>query len=143
VAPAETKALVRRLLEESLTGARPDASDELVSERFVGHAPANPEFHGPGGLKAYAALLRKGFPDLEATVEEVFGEDDRVAAEFTLRGTQRGRFRGVPKTGRRIELPANAMVRVSGGLVEELWAEWDQKLLLEQLNVLPVLIRSE
>lgn len=88
-------------------------------------------------------MLRTSFPDLEATVEEVFGEDDRVVAEFTLRGTQRRKFRGVPKTGRRIELPANAMVRVSGGVVEELWAEWDQKLLLEQLNVLPVLIRSE
>jgi steroid delta-isomerase-like uncharacterized protein len=143
VASQETKDLVRRLLEEALTGARPGAADELVSESFVGHAPANPEFRGREGLKEYAATLRKSFPDLEATVDDVFGEDDRVAAEFTLRGTQRGKFRGVPKTGRTIELPANAMARVSGGTVEELWAEWDQKLLLEQLHVLPVLIRSE
>lgn len=143
MAPEETKDLVRRLLQEALTGARPGASDELVSQDFVGHAPANREFRGPGGLKEYASMLRTSFPDLEATVEDVFGEDDRVAAEFTLRGTQRRKFRGVPKTGRRIELPANAMVRVSDGSVDELWAEWDQKLLLEQLNVLPVLIRSE
>jgi len=142
VAPEEeTKDLVRRLLQEALTGASPRASDELVSPEFVGHAPANREFRGPDGLKEYASMLRTSFPDLEATVEDVFGEDDRVAAEFTLRGTQRRKFRGVPKTGRRIELPANAIVRISDGAVEELWAEWDQKLLLEQLNVLPQLIR--
>lgn len=141
MAPQETKDLVRRLLEEALTGARPDATDELVSAGFVGHAPANPEFRGPEGLREYASMLRTSFPDLEATVEEVFGEDDRVAAEFTLRGTQRRKYRGVPRTGRRIELPANAIVRVSDGAVEELWAEWDQKLLLEQLDVLPKLIR--
>ena len=137
----ERKDLLRRLLEEALTGARPDAAAELVSEAFVGHAPANPQFHGRAGLRDYGSMLRSSFPDLEATVEHVFGEGDRVAAEFTLRGTQRGKYRGVPRTGRRIELPANAFARVSDGLVEELWAEWDQKLLLEQLGVLPQLIK--
>jgi steroid delta-isomerase-like uncharacterized protein len=143
MADDERKQLVRRLLEDALSGARPGTADEVVAPSFRAHAPAARDIAGAGGLNEYATMLRAGFPDLQITVDEVFGDGDRLAAEFTVRGTQRGKFRGVPATKRRIELPANAFANVTDGQVTELWAEWDQKLLLEQLEVLPVLIRSE
>ena len=53
---------------------------------------------GPDGYLAMIGMMRSGFPDIQWTLEEMIAEDDMVAARFTMRGTHRGTFFGVPPT---------------------------------------------
>jgi predicted ester cyclase len=88
--------------------------------------------HGEFGRAFYAA-----FPDLFHTIEDVVAAGDRVAARFTLRGTHRGAFFGVPPTGRAIALSAFVILTVDdGGRVAHLQGLFDRCGLLEQLGAL-------
>ena len=51
-------------------------------------------------------MMRGGFPDIQWTLEEIVAEGDKVAARFTMRGTHRGTFFGVPPTGKTISVQA-------------------------------------
>ena len=59
--------------------------------------------------------MRNGFPDIQWTLEEMIAEGDRVAARFTMRGTHKGPFFGVPPTGKSIEVQAMNFYCLSGG----------------------------
>ena len=55
---------------------------------------------GPGGVRQLVMNVRRAFPDLVETIDDLVAEGDRVALRLTLRGTHGGPFRGVEATGR-------------------------------------------
>src|SRR5690349_23125645 len=98
------KLTIRRYLEFLNSGSEIIAR-EVVSEGIVFHAPGNPEpVRGPEGYLAVLQMMRSGFPDIQWTADEVIAESDRVAVRFTMQGTHRGPFLGVPASGKRIEV---------------------------------------
>lgn len=132
--------VVTRLYREVWSEGRLDRADALCAPGFVGHAPGRLDFAGAAGLKELVAGFRAAFPDLELEVRSQFGAGTTVVTEHAMRGTQRGRFMGVPPTGRRIDLSGTSIVRVSGGVAAEAWYEWDRRRLLEQLDVMPTVV---
>jgi steroid delta-isomerase-like uncharacterized protein len=68
---------------------------------------------------------REGFPDLSITIEDVMAEGDRVAARVVMRGTHRGEFQGITPTGKRVEVRAIDMFRISNGKIVEHWGHAD------------------
>ena len=68
---------------------------------------------------------REGFPDLSIMVEDVIAEGDRVAARVTGRGTHRREFQGIAPTGKRVEVRAMGMFRISNGKIVEHWGHAD------------------
>jgi steroid delta-isomerase-like uncharacterized protein len=64
-------------------------------------------------------MMRAGFPDIQWVLEEMIAEDDKVAARFTMRGTHRGPFYGVPPTGKSIDVQAMNFYRFDGGKIVE------------------------
>jgi predicted ester cyclase len=75
-------------------------------------------------------------PDVVFTADDVISEGDRVAAQFTMRGTHVGDFMGVPPTNRPIVVTGIDIVRFEGGKAVEHWHEWSGMELLQQLGVL-------
>src|SRR5215216_3844008 len=67
----------------------------------------------------------ESFPDLSITVEDVMAEGDRVAARVVMRGTHRGEFQGIAPTGKRVEVKAIDMFRISNGKIVEHWGHAD------------------
>ena len=138
VATVDTnKAIVRRLHEEVWSQGRLAVTDDLVASDFVGHFPGVPPYHGPAGIKAVVSELRAGFPDLVLTIDDQFGEGDKVVTEYSVRGRQRGKLWGIPATGRGINLTGVVITRLSGEKIVEEWREWDRRKVLEQLGLLP------
>ena len=65
---------------------------------------------------------RRSIPDLQATVEDIFAEGDKVAIRWTFRGTYRGEPRpGFPSPGEKITTVALSTYLLANGKIEEDW----------------------
>jgi predicted ester cyclase len=60
-----------------------------------------------------------------------------VTVRFTIHGTHRAPFFGIPATGKSVRVVANVILRVSEGRVAELFGVFDEAGMLRQLGVLP------
>ena len=74
---------------------------------------------------------------MEATVEDVVAESDRVVVRATVRGTHAGPFLGVEPTGERIEMTGIRIFRIEDGKIAEIWLNLAVADVLEQLGALP------
>jgi len=135
---AETnKAVMRRFVEFINTGSE-KLADELISPNAIFHVPGRAEpMRGPAGYLAIIGMMRGGFPDIQWTLEEMIAENDKVAARFTMRGTHRGIFFGVPPTGKTIAVQAMNFYRLSGGQFVEERGQPDLLGLLQQIGAVP------
>ena len=82
---------------------------------------------------ARIAEIRRGFPDLQMTIEQQIAEGPWVATRVTYRGTHTGEFAGIPATGRQIEYAGTAMDRLENGKVVEMWHTVNMHLLMRQI----------
>lgn len=92
---------------------------------------------GPVGYLTIIAMMRGGFPDIQWTLEEMVAEGDKVAAHFTMRGTHRGTFFGVPPTGKTIVVQSMGFYRLSDGKFVEEHGLPDLLGLLQQIGAAP------
>ena len=131
------KAVMHRFLE-FINTASEKLAQELISPNAVFHVPGRPEpMRGPAGYLAIIGMMRGGFPDIQWTLEEIVAEGDKVAARFTMRGTHRGTFFGVPPTGKTISVQAMNIYRLSGGQFVEEHGQPDMLGLLQQIGAVP------
>jgi predicted ester cyclase len=82
-------------------------------------------------------MLRAGFPDLRADIEQVVAQDDLVVLRMNWRGTQTGSVMGIPPTGKTVAWQVIDTMRVADGKVVEHWGVMDQFGLLSQLGAVP------
>jgi steroid delta-isomerase-like uncharacterized protein len=61
-------------------------------------------YKGVDGVRLFYEQLMKALPDLEIEVQRRHVTDDSVLLEVMIRGTQLGEWRGLPATGRRVEV---------------------------------------
>ncbi len=122
----ENKAIARRVYQMISTGDF-DRAEEIVDASSPDNEllPGDPSAKLIDTFKETFAEARAGFPDLSITVEDVMAEGDRVAARVTMRGTHRGEFQGISPTGKRVEVKAIDMFRISNGKIVEHWGHAD------------------
>jgi len=122
-----------------INSASEKLANELVSPDAVFHVPGRPEpLVGPGGYLMIVGMMRGGFPDIQWTLEETISEGDRIAARFTMRGTHRGDFMGVPPTGIKIVAAALNIYHLSNGRIVREYGQPDLLGLLTQIGAPPV-----
>ena len=135
---AETNKLVMGRFTDFINTASEKLADELISPDAIFHVPGRSEpVRGPAGYLAILGMMREGFPDIQWTLEEMIAEGDKVAARFTMRGTHRGTFFGVPPTGKPIVVQAMNFYRLSGGQFVEERGQPDLLSLLQQIGAVP------
>jgi steroid delta-isomerase-like uncharacterized protein len=135
---AETNKLVMNRFLEFINTASEKLAQELISPSAVFHVPGRTEpMRGPAGYLAIIGMMRGGFPDIQWTLEEMVAESDKIAARFTMRGTHRGTFFGIPPTGKTISVQAMNIYRLSGGQFVEEHGQPDMLGLLQQIGAVP------
>jgi len=122
----ENKAIVRLLYEIVTTGDF-ERAEEIVDQDAPDNEllPNDPPAKLIDTFKETFAEAREGFPDLNVAVEGLMAEGDRVAARVVMRGTHRGDFQGIAPTGKRVEVRAIDMFRISNGKIVEHWGHAD------------------
>ena len=134
----ETNKLAMRRFTQFINTADPTLAEELISPEAIFHVPGQVEpMRGPAGYLAVIAMMRGGFPDIQWTIEELIAEEEKVAARFTMRGTQLGVFFGVPPTGKKIQVQAMNFYRFAGGRIVEERGQPDLLGLMQQIGAVP------
>ena len=108
----KNKALVRRGVE-AYNEHDLDAIPDMFTADFVYHGP-----QGDRGKRAYLQNLERSrfaaFPNVHASIEDIFAEEDRVAVRYTFGGTHQ-------ETGKRVTWRTIAIWRFAGGKFAEGW----------------------
>jgi steroid delta-isomerase-like uncharacterized protein len=137
--PASDGATVaRRYFEEVWNQGKVDVLDELLAPDYVNHTPSvgSPP-PGPNGLKPIVLAIRRAFPDLHFTIEDVVVATDAVAIRTTMTGTHRGDLFGMAPTHRSVRVTQIQIERLRGGRIVQHWRVTDELTLMRQLGVVP------
>jgi steroid delta-isomerase-like uncharacterized protein len=89
------------------------------------------------GLERFYAGLWSGFPDLHITVDDLIGEEEKVAWRLSVSGTHRGEFRGVPPTGTEVRFAAHYVFQFRNQRIIRRWTNFDRLGVLVQLGAIP------
>ena len=133
----QNKAIVRRAIEKGWNRADLAVIDELYAADFIFHQESGEAMRGLDHFKAWLAVIHTAFPDIRYQIEAMVAEGDKVATRYTVRGTHRGDFRGLPATGRSFDLTGHLIHRVVAGKKTEGWGIWDTVGLMIQLGIIP------
>ncbi|MFH1646219.1 MAG: ester cyclase [Chloroflexota bacterium] len=140
----EMKALARRwwgmedfkgVPETEIAETTRKVISEIFAKEWIAHSPdSDMTFER---YIEYNAAYMTAFPDVKFTIEDMIAEGDKVAIRYTMRGTHKGPYRGMPATGKKIEVGGISIGRVAGGKFVEGWSCPDRLGMMQQLGVIP------
>jgi steroid delta-isomerase-like uncharacterized protein len=140
--PQETrnKATVRRFVDAA-NSSDPEllakTIDELVDPDALIRTPLAIETTGANKVKEVFARLRRAYPDLHVTIEDLVAEGDKVVSRNTVTGTHGGEYMGLPATGRSVTYNEIFIFRFKGGRLAETWGVVDVLSQMRQLGAIP------
>jgi len=111
--------------------------DPLLAPDMIDHTPASGPVVGREPGKQLIASFARAFPDTTLTVDLMVAEADRVAAFVSYRSTHTGPFMGHSPTGKPVRVTGMDIMRYRDGQVIELWSQFDDLGLLQQLGLFP------
>jgi predicted ester cyclase len=91
-------------------------SEDLLTPKIMPGIPTGIE-----GAKAAHRIMLAGFPDYQTIIDDLFAEDDKVAARITMSGTHTGSFMGIPPTGKYVSFTGVYIARIANGKTAEHW----------------------
>ena len=107
------------------------------SPEYQGHLSGMPVPLDTNSWAGFMQAFSAAFPDAKITVEDDISEGNIVASRWTLTGTHRGEFQGVPASGRQVQATGVDFSRVVDGKVAEHWAQFDLMALMQQIGAMP------
>jgi steroid delta-isomerase-like uncharacterized protein len=125
------KDVITRFITEIWNGNNLKALDTFLDPAYYDYTyePRNRE-----GLERALLLMQTAFPGHETIIEEIVSEGDTVAVCLTLRGTHAGPFRGLPASGKPIEIGGYRFYKVSDGKITSHRGLIDLPSLLQQIS---------
>ncbi len=130
----DSKTTVRLLIEEAINKGNLSVLKEIIHTDYRYTSPGE-TMQGTEQLEAFILALRSAFPDISISIEEQFGEDEKVCTRISMTATHRGEFLGIPATGRSVNLQGVIISRLQDGLIVDEWELLDQLALLQQLGL--------
>ena len=104
---------------------------------YLAHMQGAPGPLDAQGWAGFMGLFATAFPDAQIAVEGSVSEGDIVASRWTMTGTHRGDFMGVPPTGQQITMKGIDFSRVVDGKIAEHWAQFDAIGVMQQIGAMP------
>lgn len=117
------KAIVRKLME-TINEGNLDVVDTLFT----------PELAEP--MKRSFIAFRSAFPDWRMEIAEMVAEGNTVVGRLRCSGTNQGEFKGVPPTGKRMEVDEVYFLRVENGKFVDFWGLEDDLARMRQLGLI-------
>jgi steroid delta-isomerase-like uncharacterized protein len=112
----------------------------FIDENFLDHAPFPGQEPGLAGLKKSMEEMRKAYPDMKLTVNDVIvnSTNDKAAVLFTVTGTNSGEMMGMKPTNKAISVQGIDFLYFNKeGKAYEHWGYIDTDAMMKQLGMMP------
>jgi steroid delta-isomerase-like uncharacterized protein len=128
--------LVKRWFREVWNEGRNQTVHDLLAPKAVakGQTISAADIHGPEEFVNFVKGIRSAFPDINVTIEDVFGAGDKVVARWSATMTHSGDGLGLAATGKKVRLNGITIARIKNGQIVEGWDNWDQLPMLRQIG---------
>jgi steroid delta-isomerase-like uncharacterized protein len=136
--PSEKAKQLAMSMYEALNDGEVMAIDEYHSENLEYYRSSN-ELGSRQDLKDDARMFLRAFPDLEATICDVFADDEDenlVTLRYEIEGTHAGTFETIPPTDQRVHATGIGIARFEDGEVVEFSLVFDNLGMLEDLGLI-------
>ena len=104
--------------------------DSLVTHGLPPNFPSNKE-----GMERYYREVWRAFPDASFDFENVIVEGSEAACKFSMTGTQRSEFMGIPPSDKQIRVDGMIFFRFKASKCIERWEIMDLFSMMQQLGV--------
>ncbi len=139
-ADIENKAIIKQLYEEVWNKRRLELVDEIISPSHALHDPnAAGSAVGPEAYKRLVTRFITAFPDLRFNIEDFFGENEKLAVAWTISGTHKSEFMGVPATNKKVSVDGITIIHTVNAKIMDSYVSWDVWGMMHQLGVVPAL----
>jgi predicted ester cyclase len=125
---ARNKAIVRRWVEEAHNKRNLSVVDDIYTADYRGHTSGGDSFDLEQGRKM-EQTFQADFPTHSVSIDDLFGERDRVVSRWTLSATH--------KSGKHVVLRGMTISRLTNGKIAEEWMSMDNLSLMTQLGTQP------
>jgi len=135
---SDTNSHTKQVVRDFVAWENGDSSKvDVVSESLDVYNPGldGGEVHDRESYAAYLQAGRRAFPDIQIATEEIVANGDIVMAEVRITGTHEGEFKGLPPTGRSVDIKGMGKFVIIDGTVEECQLYYDSKEMANQLGL--------
>jgi steroid delta-isomerase-like uncharacterized protein len=137
---ADNKAIVRRLYEEVWNKRKLEIINEIISPSHALQAPnISGSSIGPVAYRRNVSRFLAGYPDLHWTIVDIIAEKDKVVACWTISGTHRGDYMGVPATNKKVSVDGITVHHIANGKIMDSYSNWDALGMMRQLGAVSAL----
>jgi steroid delta-isomerase-like uncharacterized protein len=132
----ENVALMRRWFKEVWNEGKTQTIYELLSPDAIGigQLEDGSQIRGAAEFLPLVERIRGAFPDINMTVEDAFGAEDKVVLRWSATMTHRGDHLGMPASGKRVRMTGITIARIADKKIIEGWDNWDQLGMLKQIG---------
>ncbi len=120
----KNKAVVRRWIDEAHNKRNLAVVDEIYTADYRGHMLSGDSINKEQGKQMELAFQAE-FPAHRVTLDDLFGEGDRVVSRWTLSATH--------KSGKPVVLKGVSIARLVNGKIAEEWVSMDNAAIAAQL----------
>ena len=124
-AQADNKAIARRYFEEILNKGNTATIDSVIAADVIFRNPPT-VIKGIAEFRQLVATLRAAIPDLHFTLEDEFGEGNKVATRWVMRGSQG-----------KLNVSGMDIFLIENGKVREIWVNMDTLAQAQQMGMVP------
>lgn len=123
---------------DAINGGQFSRFHDLMPPSVVDYDPAPDQGPGPEGFIGFFETLKTAFPDLNIAMDHMVADDDNVSIAYTVTGTHKGAFMGVPPSGKPISVRGMQVARFENGKIAARWGSSDELGILKQLGAVTV-----
>jgi steroid delta-isomerase-like uncharacterized protein len=116
---ADNKAVARGFVQAIFNEGKIDEAKNFVTPDIIYHGLE--EVKGLENFKQWVAEDRKAFPDMHITIEDAFGEQDKLAMRWNLKGTFAKELRGSQPSHEKFETQGVEIFHFQDGKIKEAW----------------------
>ena len=88
-------------------------------------------------FNGFCQMYFTAFPDIHVTNDDFVAEGDKVTKVWTMNGTHKSEFIGIPATGNRVMIKGIEVFRIADGKIAEVWISMNNLGMMQQLGVIP------
>ena len=104
---------------------------------FRAHLSGTPEPLNSDAWAGFLMAFTQAFPDSQIAIDVCIADGDMAATNWTISGTHKGPFQGIPASGRAVKFSGLELNRFVDGRIVEHWGMFDNLALLQQIGALP------